>query len=98
MADTNEIIGIIDDTSDMTGTLDGDLIRGYSAYEIYLENGGTLSEEEWLESLNGFSPSASVEQTETGATVTVTDESGETTAEILNGTDGHSPVITAERT
>ena len=27
--------------------------RGYSAYELYVRNGGTLSEAEWLESLKG---------------------------------------------
>ena len=27
--------------------------RGYSAYEVYVKNGGTLSEEEWLGSLKG---------------------------------------------
>ena len=27
--------------------------EGLSAYEVYLKNGGTLSEEEWLESLKG---------------------------------------------
>ena len=37
---------------------------------------------------DGFSPSASVTQTETGATVTITDKTGTTTAEIKNGTNG----------
>ena len=36
----------------------------------------------------GFSPSARVEQTETGATITVTDESGTTTATVKNGKPG----------
>ena len=30
--------------------------RGLSAYEVYLQTGGTLSEEEWLESLKGITP------------------------------------------
>lgn len=30
--------------------------QGLSAYEVYLANGGTLSEEEWLESLKGITP------------------------------------------
>lgn len=85
-------------TEEIRGTLSGSIYRGYSAYETAVQHGYEGTEEEWLESLKGFSPSASVEQTETGATVTVTDESGETTAEIRNGTDGHSPVVTAERT
>lgn len=37
---------------------------------------------------DGVSPSASVVQTETGATITVTDASGTTTAKIKNGTPG----------
>lgn len=37
---------------------------------------------------DGFSPSASVTQTESGATVTITDKTGTTTAEIKNGIDG----------
>lgn len=53
MSNSSEIIGILDESTEMIGTLDGDLVRGYSAYEIYLENGGSLSEADWLESLNG---------------------------------------------
>lgn len=37
---------------------------------------------------DGFSPIAKVEQTETGATVTITDKSGTTTATLTNGKDG----------
>lgn len=37
---------------------------------------------------NGVSPTASVTETETGATITITDNSGTTTANISNGTDG----------
>ena len=37
---------------------------------------------------DGFSPSASVAQTGTGATITITDKTGTTTAEIKNGKDG----------
>lgn len=37
---------------------------------------------------DGFSPSASVTQTETGATVTITDKTGTTIAEIKNGING----------
>ena len=39
---------------------------------------------------SGFSPSARVEQTETGATITVTDKSGTTTATVNNGKPGKS--------
>ena len=37
---------------------------------------------------DGFSPSASVAETDTGATITITDKTGTTTAEIKNGKDG----------
>lgn len=102
MADTNEIIGILDDTSDMTGTLDGDLIRGYSAYEIYLENGGTLSEEEWLESLHGadgHTPEITSEKVGTREHKLYAD--GVEFASVFDGfdgTDGHTPEITASKT
>lgn len=90
MADTNEIIGILDDsTADMTGTLDGDLIRGYSAYEIYLENGGTMTEEKWLESLkgaDGHTPELSSERTGSKETTLYAD--GVAFARILDGIDG----------
>lgn len=36
---------------------------------------------------DGFSPSASVTQTETGATISITDQSGTTTATVTNGSD-----------
>lgn len=42
---------------------------------------------------DGFSPSASVTQTEDGATISVTDKTGTTTANIKNGEDGFSPSI-----
>lgn len=37
---------------------------------------------------DGYSPSAKVTQTTTGATVTITDKTGTTTAKVKNGTDG----------
>lgn len=37
---------------------------------------------------DGYSPSASVSETDTGATITITDKTGTTTAEIKNGTNG----------
>lgn len=47
---------------------------------------------------DGYSPSATVTQTETGATVTVTDKTGTTTAQISNGQDGttFTPAVSAE--
>lgn len=50
---------------------------------------------------DGYSPSASVEQTASGCTITVTDESGTTTAELTNGqdgTDGISPTAEVTQT
>lgn len=41
----------------------------------------------------GISPSAKVEQTEDGATITITDQSGTTVADIANGKDGESITI-----
>ena len=42
---------------------------------------------------DGFSPIANINQTDTGATITVIDSSGTTTADIINGTDGITPHI-----
>lgn len=53
---------------------------------------------------DGFSPSASVTQTESGATITITDKDGTTTADIENGAtgpagqDGYSPSATVTET
>lgn len=41
---------------------------------------------------DGYSPSASVSETDTGATITITDKTGTTTAEIKNGKDGKDGV------
>ena len=41
---------------------------------------------------DGFSPIAKVDQTETGAVITITDKTGTTTATITNGKDGKTPV------
>ncbi|MEE3499389.1 MAG: hypothetical protein VZS12_09760, partial [Ruminococcus bromii] len=49
---------------------------------------------------DGFSPSASVTQTSGGATVSITDKDGTTTANITNGTDGqdgYSPTATVSQ-
>ena len=42
---------------------------------------------------DGFSPIANISQTDTGATITVTDSSGTTTADIINGANGITPHI-----
>ena len=41
-----------------------------------------------LNGRDGFSPSATVTQTETGASISITDVNGTTTANVTNGTDG----------
>lgn len=43
---------------------------------------------------DGVSPSATVTQTATGATITITDSQGTTTADIHNGQDGNVPIAT----
>jgi hypothetical protein len=40
---------------------------------------------------DGYSPTAIVEQTSTGAKITITDKNGTTTANVLNGKDGEVP-------
>ena len=47
-------------------------------------------------SVIGFSPTATVTQTASGATVSITDKNGTTTANILNGADGQDYVLTAQ--
>ena len=46
---------------------------------------------------DGVSPTASVTQTAAGATVTVTDASGTTTANLTNGQDGYSPTASVSK-
>ena len=45
---------------------------------------------------DGFSPVATVTQTASGATVSITDKNGTTTANISNGADGQDYVLTAQ--
>lgn len=49
------------------------------------ENGGGGSGEAGAD---GFSPVATVTQTDTGATISITDKNGTTTATVVNGKDG----------
>ena len=85
----------------------GDLvINGTSIYKCNTEHTSVESFDE-TESTNwtamtgakgdkgddGISPIVSVEQTDTGCTVTVTDTSGTTTASLANGVDGTTPHI-----
>ena len=45
---------------------------------------------------DGYSPVATVEQTDSGAVITITDKSGTTTATVANGKDGYSPTVNIE--
>ena len=45
---------------------------------------------------DGFSPVATVTQTQSGATVSITDKNGTTTANISNGADGQDYVLTSQ--
>ena len=56
-------------------------------------NWTTLSGEKGVKGDDGFSPTVSAEQTDTGCTVTVIDKNGTTTANLINGTDGITPTI-----
>lgn len=48
--------------------------------------------------VDGISPTATVLQTSTGATITITDKSGTTTANVNNGLDGYSPTALVTQT
>lgn len=60
-----------------------DMLEAYENGEIGGGNGDAV----------GISPSAKVEQTEDGATITITDQFGTTVADIANGKDGESITI-----
>ena len=54
MADDNiKLVGNLSPTSTMTGFLSSEFLRGFSAYEIAVQNGYTGTVEEWLLSLIG---------------------------------------------
>lgn len=64
-------------------------------------NWTALSGAQGVKGDDGYSPTASVEQTDTGCTVTITDKNGTTTANLTNGTngdDGISPTATITQT
>ena len=75
------------------------LSDGKSAYEIAVDNGFVGTESQWLNTLkgaDGFSPTATITQTQSGATVTITDKNGTTTANLSNGAPGQDYVLTAQ--
>ena len=54
MADDNiKLVGNLSPTSTMTGFLSSEFLRGFSAYEIAVQNGYEGTVEEWLLSLIG---------------------------------------------
>ena len=91
------------DTGYFNGTNGSDGEDGESAYQIWIEQGNQGTEQDFLNSLkghdgtngvngtngqDGFSPVATVQETATGATISITDKNGTTSAEIRNGQDG----------
>ena len=56
MGNNNTVLkfkGILSDPETLTGTLNGELVRGFSAYDIAVENGFVGTPEQWLEFLKG---------------------------------------------
>lgn len=85
----NPLIGVLGEPDDLYGSLDGPLTRGYSAYEIYLEHGGTMTVEEWLASLKGEKGDEPAITTQrTGSKQTTIYADGEQIGIILDGQDG----------
>lgn len=93
---------VINNWSTSTDYVVGDLvINGTTLYQCNTEhtsgetfddvedaNWTALSGAQGVKGDDGFSPVASVEQTDTGCTVTITDKNGTTTANLTNGTNG----------
>lgn len=50
---TDNLKGILSKTENLKGNLSNETLRGYSAYEIAIQNGFIGTEEEWLNSLHG---------------------------------------------
>lgn len=74
--------------------------NGKSAYEIAVEEGFEGSVKSWLVSLkgaDGISPTVETEQTETGATIYITDRLGVKSAIIKNGKDFTYDMFTPEQ-
>ena len=47
------LIGTLQAQETLEGNLSNDVLRGYSAYEVAVQNGFKGTEKEWLESLKG---------------------------------------------
>lgn len=78
---------LTDRGTSLSGKLANAHLRGYSAYELAVQQGyeGTL--EDWLVSLDGFSPVVTVNQVENGHVVNIQDKQGNTEFTIPNGKD-----------
>lgn len=63
-------------------------LDGKSAYQIALENGFEGTEEEWLESLEGYSPSLLLERKENGVLITAINQDGQQSQMIYDGSGG----------
>lgn len=64
---------------------------GKSAYQIWLDEGNEGTEQDFLDSLegvDGFSPTASIIETDTGTLFEITDKNGTSSVEIKNGENG----------
>ena len=68
-------------------------ISGDSFDETESTNWTALSGEKGVKGNDGFSPTVSVGQIDTGYTITITDVNGTTTANLTNGADGITPHI-----
>ena len=63
----------------------GETIKGESAYQIAVDHGFVGTEEEWLESLKGISPSVTIQDNVDGALISITDATGTSSAQIFDG-------------
>ena len=63
----------------------GETIKGESAYQIAVDHGFIGTEEEWLESLKGISPTVTIIDNPDGALISITDASGSSSAQIYDG-------------
>ena len=48
-----QLVGVLNQAQQMSGTLAGPLVRGFSAYDIAVMEGYVGTQEEWLETLRG---------------------------------------------
>lgn len=82
---TNDELFLAAISGDYSGPLPKPLTRAQEYLAKIYKNGMSGS---GGSGADGFSPTVTVEQTETGATITATDKNGTTSAEIKNGKDG----------